>query len=616
MRMASSLLASMCRIMRHPPFWLLVVMFAIIVILHYPQQLPFGDTAPFSFLGLARHAVERVFLLVPIAYASFIFGIRGGIASLVVAAFILLPRAIFVSPAPADALFESCGIIVIGGIVNLWFYMHRRDITRRKSVEEMLTKIVDGSSIASFVINRQHKVTHWNTAIASLSGIKKEKVIGTDGQWQPFYNEKRPVMADLIVDGASVNEIEAFYRGKCKKSNLIEGAYEAEDLFPALGKNGKWLRFTASPIRGNSGEITGAIETLEDITGRRNAEAKLRESERMFRGLFENALDAIFVHDLEGDIQAANDAAASLTGYSVEELCQANISLFLTRDGRSLAHKIRDKLIQGELIEMPYELRLIKKDGSEAACEFTANLIAGYDKPPAVQHICRDVTEEKRLYENLRFYLQEITRAQEEERKRIARELHDSTAQTLIALLHQLENVLTEKGKLSVREARVLWGFHERLRDVLQEVRRFSRDLRPPILDDLGLLPALEWATRELKREYGVETSLKVVGTERRLSQEAELLFFRIVQEALWNTAKHAQASRAEVKLRFDENKTGVTISDDGIGFQPPENLGDLPYIGKLGLAGIQERVQLLGGSLKIESELGKGTTIFVKAPV
>ena len=491
MQMVSSLFSPALRVIRNPHFWFVVVMFATLAVLHYPQQLALWNTAaPFSFLGLTRHAVERVLLLAPITYASFIFGIRGGIPSLVVACFIMLPRAIFISPAPADALLESGGVIVIGGVVSLWFHIHQRDITQRRSTEEMLTKIIDGSPVPTFAVNKQHKVTHWNTALKSLSGIKREEIVGTDEQWRTFYTEKRPVMADLIVDGASANEIEVYYRDKCKKSYLSDGAYEAEDFFPILGEAGRWLRFTASPIRDSSGEIIGAIEALEDITERKNAE------------------------------------------------------------------------------------------------------------------------------ENLRYYLQEITKAQEEERKRIALELHDSTAQNLIALLHQLENLLSEKTKLPVREAKALWGLHEQIRDLLQEVRHFGRDLRPSILDDLGLLPAVEWVTGELKSEYGVETSLKVIGSERRLSLEAELLLFRIVQEALRNTAKHAQASKAEVNVEFDESKIMVAISDNGIGFQPPENLGALPYTGKLGLAGMQERVQLLGGSLKLESELGKGTTVFIEAPV
>jgi signal transduction histidine kinase len=167
-----------------------------------------------------------------------------------------------------------------------------------------------------------------------------------------------------------------------------------------------------------------------------------------------------------------------------------------------------------------------------------------------------------------------------------------------------------------VKEAKALWGFYEQIRDTLQEVRRFSRDLRPSVLDDLGLLPALEWVTEDLKNTYWVDVDLKVLGVERRLLPETELLLFRIVQEALRNIAKHAKATRAEVEIKFDESKISVTISDNGKGFEPPENLGALTPTGKLGLAGMQERVQLLGGTLNLESRPGKGTEISVEAPV
>jgi len=489
--MSSGLLSSALRVIRNPHFWGVLVLFAIGVILYYPEQIiPGGAVTISSLLGTTRHTAERVFFLIPVTYASFIFGLRGGVASLVAAGFIMLPRAIFISQVPVDAILESIGIIIVGGLVNLWFHMHRKDIAQRRSIEESLVRIVDGSSIPLFVINKQHKVTYWNTAMEALTGIKKEEIIGRDEQWRAFYHEKRPVMADLIVDGAPESEIEAYYPSGYKKSQLIEGAYEAEGWFSTPGKSRQCHHFTASPIRNDSGEITGAIETLENVTERKKAE------------------------------------------------------------------------------------------------------------------------------ENLRYYLQEITKAQEEERKRIARELHDSSAQNLIALLHQLDNLLTDKTKLSVRDAKALWGFYEQIRDTLQEVRRFSRDLRPSILDDLGLLPALEWVTEDLKSTYWIEVDLKVLGNERRLFPEKELLLFRIVQEALRNIAKHAEATKAEVEVKFDANKIAVTISDNGKGFEPPESLGALTPTGKLGLAGMQERVQLLGGKLKLESKPGKGTKIFVEAPV
>jgi PAS domain S-box-containing protein len=482
-------------------------------------------------------------------------------------------------------------------------------------VPEMLAKIIDGASIASFVINKQHKVIHWNTAIEALTGINREEIIGKDEQWKAFYTEKRPVMADLIVDGASIDEIEAYYRGKCRKSDLIDGAYEAEDFFPDLGRDGKWLHFTASPIRDNNGTIISAIETLEDIPERKKAEKALHESEKSYRDLFEGAYDAIWVHDLEGNIQTANEAFVELSGYSLEELLGMNVRSFLGDESLNLAKEVRSKLIQHQRIDMPYELRVIWKDGSEAICMVTTNLVTSDGEPKGFQNIARDVTEEKRMQENLRYYLQEITRTQEEERKRIARELHDDTAQVLGSISRQLDNFLRKKHGFAPNEVFFLRDLQAQLNRGVQGVNRFVQDLRPSLLDDLGLIPALRSLLKELQESDGVSSDLKVLGRERRFSPEVELLLFRIVQEAVNNIRKHAQASEAEVVMEFAEDRTKVTISDNGRGFELSERVGALPRSGKLGLAGIQERARLLDGTLQVQSALGKGTTLIVEVP-
>jgi len=354
---------------------------------------------------------------------------------------------------------------------------------------EMLAKIIDGSSIPSFVINKQHKVIYWNTAIEALSSIKREEMIGTDDQWRAFYTEKRPAMADLIVDEAHENEIEAYYQGKYRKSRLIDGAYEAEDFYSDLGRNGKWLHFTASPIRDNNGEIIGAIETLEDITERKRAE------------------------------------------------------------------------------------------------------------------------------ENLRHHLQQITRAQEKERKRIARELHDDTAQVLGSLSRQLDNFIRKKHGFTPNEVLFLKDLQAQLNRGLQDMHRFVQDLRPSLLDDLGLIPAVRSLVKDLQESDGIGVDLKVLGRERRFSPEVELLLFRIVQEAISNTRRHAQASEARVVVEFAEDRTKVTITDNGRGFEPPGRLDDFTRSGKLGLAGMQERARLLGGTLEVKSTPGKGTTLIVEVP-
>ena len=495
----------------------------------------------------------------------------------------------------------------------------RRDITELKRAEEMLAKIVDGSSISSFVINKNHKVTHWNTAVEALTGIKRAEIVGTDEQWRAFWPEKRPVMADLIVDGVSADEIKEYYQGRSQQSLLIDGGYEAEGFYPALGRGGKWLHFTASPIKGPDGEILGAIETLQDITERKRAEEALRGSEEKYRSLISNIPDVAWTSDENCRIVFISPNIERITGYTQEEEYQVGdwMKWFdrLHPDDVEHAKAVFREFIKGG---KPYDIeyRLKRKDGRWVWINERSLGTYAKDGKLYADGLISDVTERKRAEENLRYYLQEITRAQEEERKRIARELHDSTAQTLIALLHQLENLLGDKAALPVREAKALWAFYEQIRDVLREVRRFSRDLRPSILDDLGLLPALEWVTGELNRAYGIKTTLNVVGSERRFSPEAELLLFRIVQETLRNVAKHAQASRAEVKFAFSKQKIQVTISDDGIGFQPPESLGELLQAGKLGLAGMEERIRLLNGSMSIESKRGKGTKVMIEVPI
>ncbi|MFC2022627.1 ATP-binding protein [Chloroflexota bacterium] len=353
---------------------------------------------------------------------------------------------------------------------------------------EMLSKIIDGSPIASFVINKQHKVVHWNIAIEALTGIKREDIIGTDHQWKAFYIEKRPVMADLIVDGASAAEVEEYYQGMFKKSTLINGAYEADDIFPDLGIDKKWLHFTASPIRSDSAEIIGAIETLEDITERKSAE------------------------------------------------------------------------------------------------------------------------------ESLRNYLREITRAQEAERKRIARELHDDTAQVLGSLSRQLDEFI-RKHRLAPDETLILKDLQAQLNQGVQSVQSFSQALRLSVLDDLGLIPALRSLARRLEESDGIDAILRVTGKERRFSPEVELMLFRIVQEALNNTRKHARSTSALVIVAFAEDITRVTISDNGQGFKLPGRFDDFTRLGKLGLTGMQERVQLLRGTLEVKSAPSDGTTVTVEVP-
>ena len=223
--------------------------------------------------------------------------------------------------------------------------------------------------------------------------------------------------------------------------------------------------------------------------------------------------------------------------------------------------------------------------------------------------------ENARLYQNMRFYIRHITRAQEEERKRIARELHDDTAQILVAFSRRLDALTSFPEPLPESVRQRLEEFRELAASALQSVRRFSKDLRPPALDDLGLLPALEGLKADIEKE-GIQVELKVFGPRQRLSSEVELALFRIVQEALNNVRRHSKASRVLVGVEFCESSVRVMVEDDGRGFQVPDRVVDLVATGKLGLTGMHERARLLGGTLLIQSEPGRGAKVIVDLPV
>lgn len=341
----------------------------------------------------------------------------------------------------------------------------------------------------------------------------------------------------------------------------------------------------------------------------------LKTSEERYRKLFENAIDGIWVHDLEGNITNVNDAAEQMMGYSREELHKMNVKVFLSEESLTLAHQIRSKLLKNEPVEQPYEQRVFRSDGSEAYIQLATSLVTYNGKPVGFQHIARDISEQKRMNENLRFYLQQATRAQEEERKRISHELHDDTIQALVVLSRQLDALASGGKGLSEEAHQKLEELWKQTDSILQGVRRLSQDLRPAAIDRLGLLPAIQWLAEEVAKYSGVVTKVNVIGKEHRLPEEGAIALFRIIQEALRNVWRHSGATSAEITIEFSDKSTRITVSDNGKGFKLAGKVGDLAKQGKLGLAGMQERAQMVGGTMSVQSEPGKGTTITIEAP-
>jgi signal transduction histidine kinase len=230
-----------------------------------------------------------------------------------------------------------------------------------------------------------------------------------------------------------------------------------------------------------------------------------------------------------------------------------------------------------------------------------------------VAHEIRVAVENGRLYqqrqESLQTYARQVTQAQEDERLRISRELHDETAQELVHIVRRIER-LGEAAHADVpKQVDELLTL---ARGTLQSVRRFSRDLRPSVLDDLGLVPAIELAVEATNTRLPGGAKLDVTGEPRRLGPAVELALFRIAQEALHNVEKHAEATSASVQLAFEQGAVRLDVTDDGRGCELPQHVSQLARKGKLGVLGMKERAELVGGSFDFSSIPGQGSRVSV----
>lgn len=303
---------------------------------------------------------------------------------------------------------------------------------------------------------------------------------------------------------------------------------------------------------------------------RANPRATFKLSAQNYQYLFENASDAMWVHDIKGSILVANKACEKLTGYSREELTGMNVVDFLTPEHLGVAREVKQRLLEGKPIPERYEQKLLKKDGTIAIVKMSTSPLVVDGPIAGFQNIARDITEEKQMQENLRFYVQQITQAQEEERKRLARQLHDDVAPPMLLLIQSLDSVASGRPKLAESTVEKLEALRNEAIGALEAVRRCAKDLRPPILDDLGLTAALEWMADDLQRTYGIDTHVQSTLRDADLTTNAQLLLFRIAQEALSNIRKHSEASVALVKLEATKNKIKMTVADNGKGFHPP----------------------------------------------
>src|SRR2546430_1956639 len=351
----------------------------------------------------------------------------------------------------------------------------------------------------------------------------------------------------------------------------------------------------------------------QDVTERNRAEAELRESEERYRELFENSRDAIHVHDLGGRYVSVNRAAEALSGFTRDEILGTHYSNFIApKDLKNARESFCIKL--DVPIETTYEAEIICKNGARKPVEVSSRMIYKDGVAVGVQGTARDITERKQAKEALQTYSRRLLEAQEAERQNIARELHDEIGQILTAVslnLHSIQKTCQTDACLSHIEESL-----QVVEDALSRVRELSLELRPSLLDDLGLAAALRWYAGRYTARSGIATEIIGDAELGRVSHDIEIACFRIIQEALTNTARHSRATRASVIIERTNGHLHLTVADNGIGFESDKFLFGMASVLALGLRGMQERALAVKGQVQITSRPGQGTQVTLNVPL
>jgi two-component system, NarL family, sensor kinase len=348
-----------------------------------------------------------------------------------------------------------------------------------------------------------------------------------------------------------------------------------------------------------------------DLVDRMKAEEALSKSETQLRALFDSSLDAVVVLDDNRRFLDANPSALDLFGVPKDCLAEYTLDQFMTP--RAKIEFLAEWPALKTEREHWDELTLLRADGTLRVAQFSskANFLPG-------RHLAnfRDVTRRHEAEESLSQLSQRLLQTQDDERRRIARELHDSTGQCLAAVRMNLQILKSEEDRLSPNAQKSLDEAFATSSQCATDVRTLSYLLHPPLLDELGLVAALGWYTAGFAERSGVRVSLEVSPEDMQLPQDVGTALYRIVQECLTNTHRHSHSPTARIRLALEGHQITLKVSDEGSGLpaEKREILDDGVRGLGVGIGGMRERVKQLGGTLKILPE-NPGTTVTVTLP-
>ena len=518
---------------------------------------------------------------------------------------------------------------------------------------EKYTDLFDFAPVGYVSVDESGVILEANLTSATMLGLERSRLI----------NRRLPLFISAASRPIFLSFLKKIFLGT--KNHICE--------VPMLKENGDiiWTRLRATRAVSMKGERKWCRLAFGDITAGKKAEDALRASEGRFRTLFELGPVAIYSCDASGAIQDFNRRAVELwgrkpkLGESEKRLC-GSFKLFRP-DGSFMPHAqcpmaevlngkksdVRDAEVvierpDGSRITVIVNIRPLKHEHGKitgaincfyditdrkraAEAQRRVEVLAGSNRKLEKEIIQRQAVQKaltiseqqarglleqsRQMHDQLRSLSRQVLLAQEEERKRISRELHDVIAQTLTSINLRLATLkvgaATDGEDLEENIART----QKLVEHSVEIVHRFARELRPTVLDDLGLIPALHTFMKGFKEETGIQVSLTAFAAVEKVSEDQRTVLYRVAQEALNNIARHSKASHAQVDIQKRNGTVCMKITDDGKGFLPagksPEKAGK-----RLGLLGMRERLEMVNGTFAIESVPGKGTTIVAEVPL
>jgi PAS domain S-box-containing protein len=386
--------------------------------------------------------------------------------------------------------------------------------------------------------------------------------------------------------------------------------------------DGKWWEIVGEPVLDRGGQIRGAIEISRDITERKKTEQTLRESEERLKILFESAPDTIYVIDSENRFVDFNKVALELVGFTRDEVIGKSLAELglLSAQQLSKAKANLKKAAAGKPTG-PNQYTLKRKDGSHVSIEVRTFPVKIGGKILTLG-IARDITEhkqtEKKLLEHqakLKSLASQLSLTEERERHRLATDLHDQISQSLVISKIKLDQLRKSSDSDEFNEP--LKDISNCLGRVIDDTRALTFDLSYPILYELGFEAAVaEWLTDQIQEKHRIKTEFEDDGLPKPLDDDICVLLFRNVRELLINVVKHSQANKVRISIRKVNDNIEIEVEDDGIGFDPHEVTTMATKRAEFGLFSIRERLEQLGGTIEIDSEIGCGSKITMRAPL